>query len=122
MKRPDEIDDAFSSGYIHAGIGIERDRIIFSESQDTTVEKIKTSTSDVAPPIHHSLDIGKKYANYKERETKESSSTSELETPLCKIEKNDSQKKSLYDKSDAEFGYGNNDRYGAIGDASKKYR
>ena len=51
----------------------------------------------------------------------ETSSSAELETQLCKKEKTDTEKKSLYEKSDTEIRCDNNDKYDTIGGGNKKY-
>ena len=52
----------------------------------------------------------------------EISSSAELEPQLCKKEKTDTEKKSLYEKSDTEIRCDNNDKYDTIGGGNKKYR
>ena len=61
-KRPEDMDDTFGSNFIHTGIGIERDRLLFSEAQKA--EKTKYSGGETRGNnfLNHNIGCSERFS------------------------------------------------------------
>ena len=66
-KRSDEIDESFGSNFIHNGLGIERDRLLFSEAQNMKMDKSKLTGSESRPEALLNQIIRKDISTPKEK-------------------------------------------------------
>ena len=66
-KKSDEIDESFGSNFIHNGMGIERDRLLFSEAQNMKMDKSKITGSESRPEAFLNQIIRKDISSQKEK-------------------------------------------------------
>ena len=116
-KRPDEIDDSFGSNFIHAGLGIERDRQLFSEAQHLKTDKFKSIQGENRSEFHLTPNSGKDTSRIENKERK-TSSIAELDTD----DKISLDKKNSYQRSEKELRYTDVHDSSNLSNGNSKYK
>ena len=114
-KRPEDMDDTFGSNFIHTGIGIERDRLLFSEAQKA--EKTKYSGGETRGNNFLNHNIGKIITPRKDRIEKTSSPIAEFEDD----ENISVDKKNLSARADKHLRYNVTDISGTLKFVASSY-
>ena len=116
-KRPDEIDDSFGSNFIHAGLGIERDRQLFSEAQHLKTDKFKSIQGENRSEFLLTPNTRKDTPRTENNERK-TSSIAELDTD----DRIATDKKNSYPRSEKESRYNDVHDSSTLSNGNSKYK
>ena len=110
------MDDTFGTNFIHAGLGIDRDRLLFSETHKA--EQSKNTGGETRSDNFSNHNVGKISTPCKDKNEKTSSPIAELEGG----EKISVDKNNLYERANNHLRYKDADISGLLNNGHSKNR